>query len=92
MSAGLAQAAAVSLQMATVASRRKEEERASWSASVRDRLEGHLRLNGLDPERIDLSVGPWLGLDPSTGRFVEERARQFETRSYREPFVLPDSF
>ena len=47
--------------------------------------------NGIDIERDQAILGPWLEMDPKTERFTsDERANTLLRRTYREPFVVPE--
>ncbi len=50
----------------------------------------HLSCNGIDPEQTHATLGPWLAMDPVQERFLDNpAANALITRSYREPFVVP---
>ncbi|MBT8484822.1 MAG: Gfo/Idh/MocA family oxidoreductase [Phycisphaerae bacterium] len=65
-------------------------------AAARDsieRLQSHLRENGVALDTTDGSFGPWLDFDPATERFTGFRADEANTlltRRSREPFVVPE--
>ncbi len=55
-----------------------------------DRLCEHMELNGIDPTVTMPRMGPFLAFDPESERFTTHReANALLTRSYREPFVVP---
>jgi len=50
----------------------------------------HLSRNGIDLEQTHATLGPWLDMDPVQERFLDNAAANaLLTRSYREPFVVP---
>lgn len=56
-----------------------------------ERVNQHLRANGLNMRELPVVLGPWLNMDSKTERFTgnfSERANQFVSREYREPFVI----
>jgi len=56
-----------------------------------ERVNQHLRANGLDLKKFPVILGPWLNMDSKTERFTgnfSERANKFISREYREPFVI----
>jgi predicted dehydrogenase len=56
-----------------------------------DILEGHLSATLCHLANISFRTGSKLGFDPNTERFIgDEEANHFLTRTYREPYVLPD--
>ena len=59
-------------------------------AESTDRLLAHLKANDVDVDSPTVTLGPWLELDPTTERFVNnESANQFVRREDRKPFVVP---
>ena len=56
------------------------------------RLLEHLKLNGIDPDRLPLACGGWLDWDDAAQRFSggpnAAKANALYTRTYREPFVV----
>jgi hypothetical protein len=55
-----------------------------------DRLCTHLEANEIDAKAANLSMGPWINMDPKTERFVDDDAANgFLAREYREGFVVP---
>jgi hypothetical protein len=51
----------------------------------------HLVRNGIDPEKTQATLGPWLAMDPTAERFVDAPAADaLLTRDYRKPFVVPE--
>jgi hypothetical protein len=56
-----------------------------------DRMAGHLEANGVDCTKDTLQLGLPLKFDPKTERFVDnDQANAFVSRSYRQPFVVPE--
>lgn len=56
-----------------------------------DRLDEHLRSNGLDIKGDVLTFGPYLEVDLEAERFRhDELANALLTRSYRAPFIVPE--
>jgi len=56
-----------------------------------ERVNQHLRANGLDIKQLPVVLGPWLNMDSKTERFTgnfSDRANKFISREYREPFVI----
>lgn len=64
------------------------------AAKALDRMRVHLTANGVDPARVQLTVGPTLTFDSSTEQFTgagSEQANLFLKDSYRTPFVVPEN-
>ena len=60
------------------------------SADTLERTCEHLKANNVDLTKTQLTLGPWLKLDPKTERFIDnENANTMLTRKYRKPFTLP---
>lgn len=62
-------------------------------AETFDRMEAHLRANGINPATTPAVLGSRLTIDPQQGRFTgpsAEAANRFLSRDYRPPFVLPE--
>jgi len=58
-----------------------------------DRLVKHLSINGVDPGKTPLTLGPRLTMDTKTERFTGDGSRwanMYHSRNYRPPFVLPE--
>ena len=58
-----------------------------------DRCRDYLRENGVDLETTPATLGPWVTLDPHTGRFtghLAEAANHLSRREYRKPYVVPE--
>ena len=65
-----------------------------------EKLEQHLRANGVDLEKEPMTCGPWLTLDKQTEEITEvegadsgallKKARQLAHGRYRSPFVMPE--
>ena len=66
-----------------------------------ERLKPHLLANGVDLGKVPMSLGPWLTIDPGTGRITTvtasgrtmdaKEANRLVHGSYRPPFVVPES-
>ena len=57
-------------------------------------FEEHLRLNGLDPEKEEMYMGPVLNFDSQSEKFTgthSEIANLFLKDNYREPFMIPEN-
>ena len=55
-----------------------------------DRACQYLRDNGVDMDKPQLALGPFLDFDPAKEEFVDNpAANKMLTRDYREPFVVP---
>ena len=58
-----------------------------------ERVNQHLRANGVDMKKVPIVLGPWLNMDSETERFTganAEEANKYISRKYREPFVIRD--
>ena len=56
------------------------------------RMREHLKANGVDPEKTQLTVGRALAFDPKTETFAgDEEANAMLRRKDREPFVIPEN-
>jgi len=50
----------------------------------------HLGRNAVDLEKTHATLGPWLAMDPTTERFIDNpAANALLSRHYRQPFVVP---
>jgi hypothetical protein len=50
----------------------------------------HLSRNGIDLEKTQATLGPWLAVDPVRERFSDNpAANAMVSRAYRQPFVVP---
>jgi hypothetical protein len=87
----------ISHRLGTEASREKIVERvqdAEGMTECFERMQEHLLVNGVDLQQTPRILGPWLTLDPKTETFTGEFASEANAlirRTYREPFVVPDS-
>jgi len=55
-----------------------------------DRTIAHLKANGVDLEKTQLTLGPMLGMNATAETFVgNDAASALLTREYRKPFVVP---
>jgi predicted dehydrogenase len=63
-------------------------------ANAVDRMAGHLRANGVEIDSGDgvVTMGPWLGLDPATEKFIDsDAANHLRARSrQRDGYAVPD--
>jgi hypothetical protein len=63
-------------------------------ANAVDRMAGHLRANGVDIDSGDgvVTLGPWLGLDPKTEKFIDnDAANNLRARRHqRDGYAVPD--
>jgi predicted dehydrogenase len=74
-----------------------EIERALGSLKVNEnvvetfgQIRGHLADNDVDIEKTPLALGPWIGIDSQSERFIDNpAANAFLTREYRKPFLVP---
>jgi hypothetical protein len=58
-----------------------------------ERTRQHLDANGLNLTEMPVVLGPWLKMDSSKERFTgayADKANQYISRDYREPFVIRD--
>ena len=59
-----------------------------------DRMASHLRANDvdIDSKAGELTIGPWLEIDPTTEQFTNNEAasKLFRRAQQREPFAVPD--
>lgn len=58
-----------------------------------ERFQEHLLLNGIDVAKTPRILGPWLTMDAAKERFTgqfSEQANKLVTRTYRQPFVVPE--
>jgi len=59
-----------------------------------DRFEAfndHLERNGIDLSKPQVTLGPWLNMEPKAERFIDnDAANALLSRDYRQPFVVPD--
>ena len=71
----------------------RDEIKSNTLAAERfDAMKEHLVRNGVDLDRTQLAVGPWLKVDSAAERFVDNEAANAMLRdSYREPFVVPET-
>lgn len=55
------------------------------------RMTEHLKANGVELDKNQLTLGEFLNMDPKTERFVNNReADALLTRHYRRPYVVPE--
>lgn len=58
-----------------------------------DRMQEHLKENGVKLEETNYRVGRMLNFDAATEKFVgDEQANALLTREYRAPFTIPEKF
>lgn len=60
-----------------------------------DRYRGHLEANGVDFSKAEITVGPWLEVDPKQEVFVGNgdtvaQANRLLRGQYRAPFIVPE--
>jgi len=58
-----------------------------------ERLQEHLLANEIDLKKTPIVLGPWLTMDSANEKFIgdfSEQANEFVSRSYRQPFVVPE--
>jgi predicted dehydrogenase len=61
------------------------------AAEAIERMNEHLKDNGLNIEQLTYRVGRMLKFDPSAEKFVDDsEANSMLTRNYRAPFTVPD--
>ena len=77
------------------AAREAIQDRGSEAVAVFDGFREHLQANGVDFAKAEITVGPWLEMDPQTERFVGNsehvnKANALARGKYREPFVVPE--
>lgn len=57
-----------------------------------ERFSEHLKANGLNPEKTEITYGKELHFDPQAERFVNDsHADAMLTREYRAPFIVPQA-
>jgi hypothetical protein len=64
-----------------------------WKPLIEE-MHTHLQAHGIGPENPSLVMSPWLDLDQKTGRFrgeFAERGNACLRRTYRAPFIVPES-
>jgi hypothetical protein len=60
-------------------------------ASRFEAIEEHLRRNGVDLTRPQVTLGPWLRMDLASERFVDNASADvLLRRQYRNPYVVPE--
>jgi hypothetical protein len=62
-------------------------------ADAFERCREYLRGNGVDLDASPATLGPWVSLDATNGRFVgdlADAANEISRRDYRTPFVVPE--
>jgi hypothetical protein len=77
------------------AAREAVQDQGSEAVEVFDGFREHLAVNGVDFDKTQVVVGPWLEMDPDTERFVGPEnlvgpANEWARGHYRPPFVVPD--
>jgi len=96
LSSALCHMGNVSHRLGEAAGREKIVERlrpAKGMAETFERMQEHLRVNGVDVAQTPRILGPWLTMDPRAERFtgeLAEEANQLVRRDYRAPFVVPE--
>ena len=71
----------------------REEIKANALAADRfESMREHLERNGVDLAKTELSLGPWLTVDPAAERFVDnDSANALLRDEYRDPYVVPEN-
>lgn len=77
------------------AAREAIQDQGSEAVDVFDGFREHLVANGVDFANTQVTVGPWLEMDPRTERFVGgsdlvTKANALARGQYRDPFVVPE--
>ena len=99
LSSALVHMANISYRLGTpcsaAAAREAIQDRGSEAAEVFDGSREHLAINGVDFAKTQVTVGPWLEMDPQTERFVGgsdlvAKANALARGQYRPPFVVPE--
>ena len=99
LSSALVHMANISYRLGTpcsvAAAREAIQDRGSEAAEVFDGFREHLTANGVDFTKTQITVGPWLEMDPQTERFVGSgdlvaKANALARGQYRPPFVVPE--
>ena len=78
------------------AAREAIQDQGSEAVEVFDGFREHLKINGVDFAKTEVTVGPWLEMDPQTERFVGSsdlvaKANALARGQYRPPFVVPEA-
>ena len=71
------------------------QDRGSEAVETFGRFQEHLEVNGVDFSKSEMTLGPWLEMDPQREQFVGDsdvvrRANEFLRGHYRKPFVVPE--
>jgi hypothetical protein len=78
--------------VAELSSLANQENAATFSHDLIDRLQQHIADNKLDANATKLNVGPTMKFDPNSEKFIGNAAGDaMLTREYRAPFVVPQS-
>lgn len=93
LSAALCHTGMISHRLGQKAPVRRIREQVQGNEILSERFESfrqHLADNGLDLEKTQATLGPWLAIDPKTEQFIDNpAANALLTRPYRKPFVVP---
>jgi hypothetical protein len=93
LSAALCHTGMISHRLGQKAPLRRIREQVKGNELLSERFESfrqHLADNGLDLEKAEATLGPWLAIDPTTEQFIDHPAgNALLTREYRPPFVVP---
>ena len=78
------------------AAREAMQDQGNEAAEVFDGFREHLKANGVDFAKTQVTVGPWLEMDPRAERFVGgselvAKANALARGQYRPPFVVPEA-
>ena len=99
LSTALVHLANASYQVGTghsmAAARDAVKDRGPDALEAFDRFRSHLEANGVNVEKAEVVVGPWLEVDAERevftgGGAAVARANALLRREYRAPFVVPD--
>ena len=63
------------------------------AADCFDRFMAHLEANGVDPKKVQPTLGPWLDMDAEKEQFkgtFADQANKLVKDTYRDPFVVPE--
>ncbi len=95
LSCGLVHMANISYRAGSESSKGEIQERIEGNKKLSEsweRLKDHLNRNKINEQKYPLTLGPMLTLNPETERFTgefSEKANEYVSGQYREPFVIP---
>jgi predicted dehydrogenase len=94
VSSALCHTGGISYRLGQAATRGQIAEQARGHHAFQEafaRVAEHLRLNSINLTGDDVTLGPWLEMNPKTERFTNnDAANALLTRQYRAPFIVPD--